>query len=157
MASRTVEQEIDSQLVRIARLVTAPAGRAALERFPHLTVASDLHNNILALPALAGMLAEDDPEGRRILEQVYDDAGDDPDIFVLTNVGNMEVNALQRSADIVLQKSLKEGFGLVVAEALWKARPVVAGAVGGIAKFGAGRLVLPATNSYQGSTVVEAG
>ena len=81
---------------------------------------------------LAGMLAEDDPEGHRILEQVHDDAGDDPDIFVLTNVGNMEVNALQRSADVVLQKSLKEGFGLVVAEALWKAKPVVAGAVGGI-------------------------
>ena len=81
---------------------------------------------------LAGMLAEDDPEGHKILEQVHEEAGGDRDIFVLTNVGNMEVNALQRSADVVLQKSLKEGFGLVVAEALWKAKPVVAGAVGGI-------------------------
>ena len=81
--------------------------------------------------ALAGMLAEDDPEGHRMLEQVEDEAGNDPDIFVLKNLGNMEVNVFQRCADVVLQKSLKEGFGLVVAEALWKTRPVVAGNVGG--------------------------
>jgi trehalose synthase len=82
--------------------------------------------------ALAGMLAEDDPEGHRMLDQVEDEAGNDPDIFVLTNLGNMEVNVFQRCADVVLQKSLKEGFGLVVSEALWKTRPVVAGNVGGI-------------------------
>ena len=82
--------------------------------------------------ALAGQLAEDDPEGHRMLDQVEDEAGNDPDIFVLTNLGNMEVNVFQRCADVVLQKSLKEGFGLVVSEALWKTRPVVAGKVGGI-------------------------
>jgi trehalose synthase len=81
---------------------------------------------------LAGMLAPDDPEGQRILDRVEDEAGNDPDIFVLTNLGNMEVNVFQRSADVVIQKSLKEGFGLVVTEALWKAKPVVAGGVGGI-------------------------
>ena len=81
---------------------------------------------------LAGVLAEDDPEGGRIVEQVEAQAGGDPDVFVLTNLGNMEVNVFQRSADIVVQKSLKEGFGLVVSEALWKRKPVIAGAVGGI-------------------------
>jgi trehalose synthase len=81
---------------------------------------------------LAGMLAEDDPEGRAMLNAVEEEAGGDPDIFVITNLGNMEVNAVQRFADVVVQKSIKEGFGLVVSEALWKAKPVIAGRVGGI-------------------------
>jgi trehalose synthase len=81
---------------------------------------------------LAGILAEDDPEGRRIVEQVENEAGGDPDVFVLTSLGNMEVNVFQRSADVVVQKSLKEGFGLVVSEALWKQKPVVGGRAGGI-------------------------
>ncbi|MCP5775965.1 glycosyltransferase, partial [Klebsiella pneumoniae] len=62
-------------------------------------------------------------------------AGGDPDIFLfsnLTNVGAIEVNAFQSIADVVIQKSIREGFGLVVSEALWKARPVVASRVGGI-------------------------
>jgi len=67
-----------------------------------------------------------------MLDHVEDEAANDQDIFVLTNLGNMEVNVFQRCADVVLQKSLKEGFGLVVSEALWKTRPVVAGNVGGI-------------------------
>jgi len=81
---------------------------------------------------LAGMLAEDDPEGRAMLKAVEKEAGGDPDIFVLTNLVNMEVNVIQRSADVVVQKSIKEGFGLVVSEALWKAKPVIGGRVGGI-------------------------
>ena len=81
---------------------------------------------------LAGMLAEDDPEGRAILQTVEGEAGGDPDIFIFTNLGSLEVNVFQRSADVVVQKSVKEGFGLVVSEALWKAKPVVAGKVGGI-------------------------
>ena len=81
---------------------------------------------------LAGMLAEDDPEGRAILEAVEDEAGGDPDIFIFTNLGSLEVNVFQRSADVVVQKSVKEGFGLVVSEALWKGKPVVGGDVGGI-------------------------
>jgi trehalose synthase len=81
---------------------------------------------------LVGMMADDDPEGRVILDAVEGEAGADPDIFVLTNLGNMEVNVVQRSADIVVQKSLKEGFGLVVSEALWKTKPVIGGRVGGI-------------------------
>ncbi|MGH2588598.1 MAG: glycosyltransferase, partial [Dehalococcoidia bacterium] len=62
-------------------------------------------------------------------------AGEDYDIHILSNlngVGNVEVNAFQRCADVVVQKSVREGFGLVVSEALWKGRPVVAGNVGGI-------------------------
>jgi trehalose synthase len=61
--------------------------------------------------------------------------GEDPDVFVLSNldnVGSVEVNAFQSHADVVIQKSLREGFGLTVTEALWKARPTVGGDVGGI-------------------------
>ncbi|MHC4277000.1 MAG: glycosyltransferase [Planctomycetota bacterium] len=83
---------------------------------------------------LAGGGATDDPEGEAVLTQVREAAGDDPDIHVLLlpPASDIEINALQRASAVVLQKSLREGFGLTVAEALWKARPVVAGAVGGI-------------------------
>jgi trehalose synthase len=80
-------------------------------------------------------LADDDPEGLAWYERTVRRAGEDYDIHILSNlngVGNVEVNALQRAADVVIQKSVREGFGLVVAEALWKGRPVVAGNVGGI-------------------------
>jgi trehalose synthase len=77
--------------------------------------------------------AQDDPEGFKVLEELREKAKDDPDIHILLMSQNdIEVNALQRSADVVIQKSLKEGFGLTVAEALWKAKPVVASNVGGI-------------------------
>jgi trehalose synthase len=85
--------------------------------------------------ALVGAMAGDDPEGWVILEMINREATHDTDIYVFTNltgVGNMEVNAFQRGADILLQKSLKEGFGLVVSEGLWKGKPMVAGRAGGI-------------------------
>ncbi|HWP35000.1 MAG TPA: glycosyltransferase [Thermodesulfobacteriota bacterium] len=83
---------------------------------------------------LAGGGASDDPEGEAVLAEVRAEAGDDPDIhiLVLPPTANLEINALVRGSTIVLQKSLKEGFGLTVAEALWKRKPVIAGAVGGI-------------------------
>lgn len=83
---------------------------------------------------LAGGGATDDPEGEKVLNEVKESAADDPDIFVLLlpSGSDFEINALQRGSTIILQKSLKEGFGLTVAEALWKAKPVIAGAVGGI-------------------------
>jgi trehalose synthase len=83
---------------------------------------------------LAGGGAVDDPEGMRVLADVRQAAENDPDIFVLflPPAADLEINALQRGSTIVLQKSLKEGFGLTVAEALWKAKPVIATAVGGI-------------------------
>lgn len=82
---------------------------------------------------LAGGTAEDDPEGFKVLEEVKEKAKNDPDIHILLLPQNdIEVNALQRASDIIVQKSLKEGFGLTVAEALWKAKPVVASNVGGI-------------------------
>ena len=81
-------------------------------------------------------IADDDPEGWAYLDQVKDAAGSDPDVHVLPNllngIGNAEVNAFQTGAQVVLQKSLREGFGLSVTEALWKGRPVVAGRAGGI-------------------------
>lgn len=83
---------------------------------------------------LAGGGATDDPEGMQVLEEVKSAAADDPDIHILflPPSSDIEINALQRASAVVLQKSLREGFGLTVAEALWKGRPVIASAVGGI-------------------------
>ena len=83
---------------------------------------------------LAGGGAADDPEGGVVLEEVRQAAGNDPDVKLLELPpwSALEINALQRASTIVVQKSLREGFGLTVAEALWKKKPVVAGAVGGI-------------------------
>jgi trehalose synthase len=83
---------------------------------------------------LAGGSADDDPEGAIVLEEVRGEANDDPDIHILELPpwAPLEVNALQRASTVVIQKSLREGFGLTVAEALWKGKPVVASAVGGI-------------------------
>jgi len=83
---------------------------------------------------LAGSPATDDPEADIVLEEVKAAANGDPDIHILMlpPFSNKDINALQRAATVVLQKSLKEGFGLTVSEAMWKSKPVVAGAVGGI-------------------------
>ena len=83
---------------------------------------------------LAGGGATDDPEGAQVLEEVREAAGRDPDIYVLDLPSNahLQINALQRAATIVIQKSTREGFGLTVAEAMWKGKPVVGGATGGI-------------------------
>ncbi len=83
---------------------------------------------------LAGSPATDDPEGEQVLNEVREFATGDPDvrILLLPAFSDKEINALQRVADVVLQKSLKEGFGLTVSEAMWKGKPVVGGAAGGI-------------------------
>jgi trehalose synthase len=85
--------------------------------------------------ALVGSMAHDDPEGWDYYSRTVNHAQGDPDVHILSNmnnVGSVEVNAFQVHSDVTLQKSIKEGFGLTVTEALWKARPVVAGRVGGI-------------------------
>jgi trehalose synthase len=85
--------------------------------------------------ALAGSMALDDPEGWDIYRTIEAEAQRDPAIHVFTNltgVGNIEVNAFQRLSNVVVQKSIREGFGLVVSEAMWKGTPVVAGRAGGI-------------------------
>lgn len=83
---------------------------------------------------LVGGSATDDPEGAKVLAEVREKAEGDPDIHILElpPTSNLEINAIQRASTIVLQKSIKEGFGLTIAEALWKAKPVIASAVGGI-------------------------
>ncbi len=93
---------------------------------------------------LAGGGATDDPEGKEVLEKIRTEAESDKDIFILflPPASNLEINALQRGSDIILQKSLKEGFGLTVTETLWKAKPVIASAVGGI--------TLQITHKYSG-------
>jgi trehalose synthase len=85
--------------------------------------------------ALVGSMALDDPEGWEVYGQVSEHAEDDPQIHLFTNltgVGNVEVNAFQRLSEVVVQKSIREGFGLVVSESLWKGTPVIAGRAGGI-------------------------
>jgi trehalose synthase len=91
--------------------------------------------------ALVGNLADDDPEGIEYHQRTKQYAGDDPDIYVLSTLDllsreeithALEVNAFQTGSDVVLQKSTREGFGLVVAEAMWKCAPVIGGRAGGI-------------------------
>jgi trehalose synthase len=85
--------------------------------------------------ALVGSMATDDPEGWEFFNSTLEYARGDPDIKILNNlnnVGSIEVNAFQSQAEVVLQKSIREGFGLTVTEALWKARPFIGGDVGGI-------------------------
>src|SRR5947209_12575832 len=85
--------------------------------------------------ALVGSMATDDPEGWDYFNATVAHADGDPDIHILNNlnnVGAIEVNAFQSHSDVVIQKSTREGFGLTVTEAIWKARPFVGGAVGGI-------------------------
>ncbi len=83
---------------------------------------------------MAGGEASDDPEGSAVLQEVRAAAADDPDIHILTLPGDAHrtINALQRGADVILQKSTREGFGLTVTEALWKKKPVLGGDTGGI-------------------------
>ncbi|MDO8886542.1 glycosyltransferase [Candidatus Oleimmundimicrobium sp.] len=93
---------------------------------------------------LAGGTAADDPESAEVLSEVYERAAGDPDIHVLLleTPADIEVNALQRASTIILQKSISEGFGLTVSEAMWKGKPVIASAVGGI--------TLQITHDYNG-------
>ena len=99
------------------------AYRAVKERFPDLQL------------ALVGSMAHDDPEGWDYYNETIAAAEGDPDIYILSNlnnVGSVEVNAFQVHSDVLVQKSIREGFGLTVTEALWKGRPMVAGRAGGI-------------------------
>jgi trehalose synthase len=101
------------------------AYRGVKQRFPELQL------------ALVGSMAHDDPEGWDYYNQTVAYAQGDPDIYILSNlnnIGSVEVNAFQVHADAVIQKSIREGFGLTVTEALWKTRPTVAGRVGGIVR-----------------------
>jgi len=83
---------------------------------------------------LAGGGASDDPEGHAVLAECRERAAGDPDVHVLElpPTANLEINALQRASTVIVQKSLREGFGLTVTEALWKGKPVIATATGGI-------------------------
>jgi trehalose synthase len=85
--------------------------------------------------ALLGSMALDDPEGWRLYERITQEVDGDPEIHVASNftgIGNLEVNAFQSRSNVVIQKSIREGFGLIVSETLWKGTPIVAGRTGGI-------------------------
>ncbi|MBE0447549.1 MAG: glycosyltransferase [Actinobacteria bacterium] len=99
------------------------AYRIAKEKFPEVQL------------LMVASMATDDPEGFHYYEKTSRHADGDADIHLLSNlegVGNLEVNAFQRASQVIIQKSTREGFGLVVSEALWKERPVIGGDVGGI-------------------------
>jgi trehalose synthase len=84
---------------------------------------------------LAGSMATDDPEGFKVWNETEEARAGDRDIYLLSNlhqVGSVQINAFQRIANVILQKSLREGFGLTVSEGLWKSRPVIGGRAGGI-------------------------
>lgn len=93
-----------------------------------------VRRNFACQLVLAGGTASDDPESDEVLEEVKERAGGNPDIRILDipPESDVDINALQRAATIIMQKSLREGFALTITEALWKAKPVVASAVGGI-------------------------
>jgi trehalose synthase len=96
-------------------------------------IVKDAHPDVQL--ALVGSMATDDPEGWDYFNATVAHADGDPDIHIynnFNNVGSIEVNAFQSHADIVIQKSIREGFGLTVTEAMWKARPTIGGKVGGI-------------------------
>jgi len=93
-----------------------------------------VRKNFTCQLVLAGGTASDDPESGEVLEEIKERAGGNPDIHILDIPPgtDIDINALQRAAAIIMQKSLSEGFALTISEALWKAKPVVASAVGGI-------------------------
>jgi trehalose synthase len=96
-------------------------------------LAREIHPDLQLV--MVGSMASDDPEGMEFLDRTEAHRDGDPDIHLLTNlhqVGNLEVNAFQSASAVVVQKSTREGFGLVVSEGMWKGKPVVGGAVGGI-------------------------
>jgi trehalose synthase len=102
---------------------------------------------------LAGGGASDDPEGEAVLNEVKQAAAGDPDVHILNLPpwSHLQINALQRASTIVIQKSLREGFGLTVSEALWKRKPVVASAVGGIPSQVIHRLTGMLVHSIEGT------
>ena len=112
-----------------------------------------VRKNINCRLVFAGGTASDDPESDRVLAEVQEKAANNPDIHVLLIPPNsdLEINALQRGSTIVLQKSLSEGFGLTVSEALWKGKPVVASAVGGIPLQVKDKLTGLLTHSIEGT------
>ena len=118
------DKPIITQISRFDRLKD-PLGVIATYRL--------VKKNIACRLLLAGGTATDDPEGQKVFEEVMESANGDPDIHILSMSQNdLEINALQRASTVIIQKSLKEGFGLTVSEALWKSKPVVASNVGGI-------------------------
>jgi trehalose synthase len=93
-----------------------------------------VHKSLDCRLVLAGGTATADPESAKVLAEIKERAGNNPDIHILLLPpdGGLEINALQRGSAVILQQSLSKGFGLSVSEALWKSKPVVASAVGGI-------------------------
>ena len=137
LTAREIEDELSAFGIDRSRPIMLQVSR--FDRFKDpLGVIHAYHLVKAFLPSvqlvLAGGGAVDDPEGAAVLAEVQAAADGDPDLHVLSLPvdGHRTINALQRAADIVIQKSIKEGFGLTVAEAMWKEKAVIGGATGGI-------------------------
>jgi len=135
---KTARQLLEWVGIRLDRPLITQIARFDLWKDPLWTIAAfELARTELpqAQLAVVGFISPDDPEAWAIYRKVQSRAFEDPRIHIVTNlsgVGNMEVNAFQRLSDVIVQKSVREGFGLCVSEALWKGTPVVAGRAGGI-------------------------
>jgi trehalose synthase len=138
LAEETAQQVLDWIGVRLSRPLITQVARFDPWKDPMGVVEAykQARGEIPGLQlAMVGSMALDDPEGWEVYRQLESVAEADPLIHVFTNltgVGNIEVNAFQRLSSVIVQKSIREGFGLVVSEALWKGTPVVAGRAGGI-------------------------
>lgn len=135
------EEEIDATLAKFGVPVDKPfiTQISRFDKFKDMHGILDIYKMVReeydCRLVLAGSMAADDPEGRPIFEQVQDDAKeliDSGDVILITVENNTLVNALQRRAAVVFQKSLREGFGLTVTEAMWKGTPVIGSNIGGI-------------------------
>ncbi|MHB8158243.1 MAG: glycosyltransferase, partial [Desulfocucumaceae bacterium] len=138
--NKDLPQEVIDEVLRKYEIVRDKPIITQISRFDYLKdplgvieAYSQVKRYIDCQLILAGGTASDDPEGKKVLDEVMEKSGSDKDIHILLLPQNdIEVNALQRASDIIIQKSIREGFGLTVAEALWKGKPVVASSVGGI-------------------------
>ena len=134
----------ESEIAEVAKRLDVPTDRPIIlqvsrfDRFKDPTGVIEAYRAVKkyrdCVLVLAGSPATDDPEGDAILEEVREFAAGDSDIHILLlpPFSDLDINALQRMAYLVLQKSLREGFGLTVSEAMWKRKPVIGGAAGGI-------------------------
>lgn len=136
LSQDTIERVLQQFDINLEKPIITQVSRFDKWKDPHgvIDAYKRVKENIDCQLILVGGMAADDPEGVSIYEELSKIAQTDSDIHILNlpPFSDIEINAIQRASTVIVQKSLKEGFGLTVTEALWKKKPVVAGAVGGI-------------------------
>ncbi|PJE64088.1 MAG: glycosyl transferase family 1 [Candidatus Ryanbacteria bacterium CG10_big_fil_rev_8_21_14_0_10_43_42] len=136
MSKKEAQDILRSYKIDTARPIIAQVSRFDIWKDPLGVVAAyrmaKREMTGLQLLLLGSMSAKDDPEAEEVFRNIKADAASDPDIHLISEHNNRLVNAVQTGVDIILQKSLREGFGLTATEAMWKGTPVIAGNVGGL-------------------------